>query len=83
MGFLTKLLGRSDGETAEREPESVQCPHTTLTPSWDSVSDMGNEDRITGFRCEGCGAHFSAAEGRLLRHTEEERLQNVVLSGAE
>ena len=51
------------------------CPHTTLVPRWDSVADMGKEDKVTSYTCEGCAQSFTGAEGRALRQTEAERVQ--------
>jgi hypothetical protein len=77
MGLLSRLFGRGDTATAEQELEAAAtCPHTTLTPSWDSVADMGNEDKVTTYTCQGCGERFSAEEGRALRRSEAERIEN-------
>jgi transposase-like protein len=78
MGFLNKLFGRGNTATVDPELEHVQCPHTTLTPSWDSVADMGNQDKVTSYTCQGCNQSFSKAEGDALRHSEAERLQSTV-----
>ena len=51
------------------------CPHTTLTPRWDSVADMGKEEQIAGYTCQGCNQSFTPAEGRTLLATEAERLR--------
>ncbi len=75
MGFLSKVFGKSDTATLDREPEAVTCPHTSLTARWDSVEDMGNEDRVTGYECQSCGEHFTSAEGAELRRSEAERVQ--------
>ncbi len=77
MSFLNKLFGKGETETMEREPETTAtCLHTTLTPSWDSVADMGNEDKVTGWHCEGCDQRFSPEEGRALRRSEADRVQH-------
>jgi methionyl-tRNA synthetase len=79
MGLLNKLFGKRGGTTAERdEAASVHCPHTALTPRWDSVEDMGNEDTATGYQCQACGENFSPAEGHALRRSEAERAQSVL-----
>lgn len=78
MGFLNKLFGRGDTATVEPQLEHAQCPHTTLTPSWDSVADMGNEEKVTSYACQGCGQRFSRSEGQELRRSEAERLQNLI-----
>jgi hypothetical protein len=58
--------------TAEMPP----CPHTTLTPRWDSVADMGNVDKVTTYTCQSCNQSFTAAEGRALQATEAERVRH-------
>ena len=54
--------------------EGPVCPHTALVPSYNSVADMGHEDRATGFRCEACGSTFTPAEAHALRSTEAARV---------
>lgn len=79
MGFLNKMLGRNDSAaTVEQQPDHLTCPHTTLTPSWDSVADMGSEDKVTSYTCQGCNQQFSREEGQALRRDEAERLQSAV-----
>ena len=79
MGLLSKMFGRGDTATIEQEPEHTNCPHTTLTPSWDSVADMGNEEKVTSYTCQGCGQQFTRAEGQALRRSEAERLQSGLM----
>ena len=77
MGFFNKLFGKGETATVESEPETTTtCLHTTLTPSWDSVADMGNEEKVTGWNCEGCEQRFSPEEGRALRRSEADRVQH-------
>jgi len=80
MGLLSKMFGRGDTATVEPELEHTNCPHTTLTPSWDSVADMGNEDKVTSYTCQGCAQEFSRAEGQELRRSEAERLQSGLMT---
>ena len=58
-------------QEAQPEPEpatspyqNVVCPHTVLTPRWDSIEDMGKQDRATSFYCQGCDRTFSPDEAR-------------------
>jgi hypothetical protein len=63
MGFLNRLFGRretSADDVAAAEPE---CPHTALAPHWESVEDIGHSDRVTGYRCDSCGAVIESEEG--------------------
>ena len=76
MGFLNKLFGKGDTATLEPQADDVTCLHTTLTPSWDSVADMGRDDKVTGYTCQGCGERFSPSEGRALRRSEADRVQS-------
>jgi hypothetical protein len=79
MGIMSKLLGKSDEkEQIQAAVASAECPHTTLTPRWDSVDDIGHEDRATAFRCEGCGTMFTRAEAAQLRASASDRLRDTV-----
>jgi hypothetical protein len=75
MGLFTRLLHREDGagETAVAEPPA--CLHTALLPRWESVEDMGKDDRATGYHCDACGRDFTPAEADQLRASEGERLR--------
>ncbi len=74
-----ELLGqrqrREAPATAAPEAEAAPCPHTALTPRWDSVADMGKEDRVTAYTCQGCAQSFTPAEGQALKRHEAERVQ--------
>ena len=67
-------LGRA-GTTATAPDGVPPCPHTALTPRWDSVEDMGNEAKVTSYTCQGCNQAFTPTEGRTLLATEAERLR--------
>ena len=54
---------------------AAPCPHTTLTPRWESVADMGKEEKVTSYTCQGCEQSFTAAEGQALKRHEAERVQ--------
>ena len=85
MGFLNRLFGKQRaieeraGQRLQRQTATVAetppCPHTTLTPRWESVAAMGNEDNVTGYSCQGCNQRFTAAEGQALKRHEAERVQ--------
>ena len=84
MGLLAKLLHRPEGsEFAEESDRSSvdegACQHLVLTPRWDSVDDMGHEERATGYHCEACNADFTAEQGWALRSNEGERIRDGVL----
>jgi hypothetical protein len=77
-----RLLGRRRGETAtdEEQPQSTACEHLVLIPMWDSVDDIGRQDRVSRERCEACSTVFSADEAASLRATEAARVQRKVAS---
>jgi hypothetical protein len=82
MGLFDKLFGHGQSKAEkmiDEEPltvaESPPCPHSVLSPRWDSAADLGNKDKATAFVCEACGETFSPEEARLLRETEVERLE--------
>jgi len=57
------------------QPSQTECEHLQLFPHWDSVEDMGNEEKATGYRCGLCGASFSPKEAdRLQRRVHAMKL---------
>jgi hypothetical protein len=76
MGILDKLFG---GGKKQQQPavavEAPPCPHAVLVPRWDSVEDMGKEDKATRYMCEGCHQVFSPAEAQELRESIAQRMQ--------
>ena len=78
MGMLDKLIGRKKRIADETlaAAEGAPCPHITLIPKWDSTTDMGHEDKVSGYTCDSCKRAFTAAEGRDLRRTEAERVRH-------
>jgi hypothetical protein len=77
MGFFNKLFGKGESASMDRQPEiKTTCLHTSLTGRWDSVEDMGNENKVTGWTCQSCGQTFTPAEGRALRRSEADRVKN-------
>jgi hypothetical protein len=63
MGLLGKLLKKPVEAQTLTAPS---CSHRMLLARWDNVEDMGHEERVTGYRCEGCGEMFTADAGREL-----------------
>jgi streptomycin 6-kinase len=74
MGFLVKLFGGSKKQDTAVAEIAVACPHTVLVPRWDSVQDMGREDKATRFMCEACHEMFSPEEAEALRNSVSERM---------
>ena len=75
MSFLSKFFNRGKPKVTEAPAEAVECPHGVLVPKWDSVQDMGNEEKATSFECEACRRSFSVEETRALRESLAERLR--------
>lgn len=78
MGFLDRLFGgkkKDEQDVVEQAAADAECPHTALVAQWETADDMGKDDKITGYRCEGCGATFSREEGDRLRAAEDDRLK--------
>ena len=71
MGLFTRLLGRT--RTEETADPDAPCPHTRLAPQWLSLSDRGQDEKITRYACECCGRFFSLEEGRTVERRGEER----------
>jgi hypothetical protein len=75
MKFPSLFKGKEDA--AGRSMEGTQlpdetCPHKLLVPRWDSVDDMGDESKATGYKCDACGASLSlmeVEEARRQRHS--------------
>ena len=81
MGILDKLFGGTKASnTATMEatpPPAPECIHAVLLPHWDSVEDIGKEDRATHFVCEACQREFSPEEAQGLKDTMAKRLLEV------
>jgi hypothetical protein len=81
-GTRGRMEAELAGQRQRRESSAVAtaatppCPHTTLTPRWDSIADMGNAEKVTTYTCQSCNQGFTAAEGRALQATEAERVRH-------
>jgi hypothetical protein len=80
MGILDKLFGGGKKKQQQQQQAAVAveappCPHAVLVPRWDSVDDMGKEDKATRYMCEACHQMFSPAEARELREGIAQRMQ--------
>ena len=75
MGLFAKLRGRST-PSPSAVVDDPPCPHITLVPRWDNAADMGHEDKVSTYLCDGCKQTFTAAEGQNLRRSEAERLKH-------
>lgn len=77
MGLLSKLRG-GDSNAATETVEAPPCPHVSLLPRWDSIEDMGDDDKAVSFTCEACGEVFDPARARMLRASEADRIRNTM-----
>ena len=68
----------SQGAGAQDSAPEVVCPHTSLVPHWDSMEDIGHEDRASEYRCDSCHQSFSRQDANVLRATEAERLRSAL-----
>ena len=62
-----KLFGHKKQAATTATMPQVECPHAVLVARWDSVEDMGKEDKATRFMCEACHEMFSPDEAREIR----------------
>jgi hypothetical protein len=69
MGLFSKKE-----EKPEEAIETPPCPHGVLMPRWDSVDDIGHEERATSYVCEACQETFTPEEAQVLRESMAERL---------
>lgn len=74
MGLFDKLFGGGKAKQQTAVVEHVECPHAVLVPRWDSVQDMGHEDKATRYMCEACHEEFSPEKARELGENIAERL---------
>lgn len=65
MGVLSFFIRKKDAQSAASA--HLDCPHPILSARWDSVQDIGNEDKATSYRCAECGAEFSVKEATEIR----------------
>lgn len=77
MGFLDKLFHRTPEADPVATAERPTCLHGALVPRWDDLADMGQEDKVTSYRCDSCGDVFSPAEADALRLKAVDRIRDV------
>jgi hypothetical protein len=75
MGLLSNLFGGK--KQAAVATVSTECPHSVLVARWESVQDMGIEDKATRFMCETCKEMFTPEEATQLRNTLVQRLARI------
>ncbi len=68
MGLFDRFSKRKEESTTTEDLPPPQCPHTALVPRWDQLDDMGKEDLVSHYYCEGCSSTFTREEGeRIMR----------------
>jgi len=78
MGFLDSLFRRKGAPAAPAEEppaRTAECPHTAVTPRWESAADMGKTELVSAYVCEACGSSFSREEGAGFVAAAAERLR--------
>ena len=66
MGILSKLMGKDEHSEAAAGMQA-ECGHGALVPRWDAVEDMGKEDKVSSYHCEGCNGDFTMEEAQRIR----------------
>lgn len=68
MRFLSLFSRKQASPQQQAEPVSpTNCSHLVLTPRWDSVGDIGHEERAVGYRCASCSASLTPEEASDVR----------------
>ena len=68
-------FGKKTPAESPADELSPDCPHTVLTPHWNSLDQMGNPEAVSSYVCESCQESFSRHEGGQLIENEAERLR--------
>jgi hypothetical protein len=74
------LFGRKKNQPTLVE-DKPECLHIGLVARWDSVDDMGNEEKATSYLCPSCNAEFAPDEARSIMATQADRLREDLASG--
>ena len=74
MGIFDKIFGGKEKDVPAATIEKPPCPHGVMVPRWDSIDDIGHEDKVSYFTCESCDEKFSPEQAITLRATAVERL---------
>lgn len=68
MGILSKLFGGGSAKTAPAaDGPAPKCAHGALVPRWDRAEDMGKNDLVSNYYCEGCAETFTPADAERIR----------------
>jgi hypothetical protein len=61
---LFKGNNEEERQTTTEEIEAPPCPHTAIVARWDSVEDMGKDDKVSAYFCQGCNQVFTPEEAQ-------------------
>lgn len=79
MRLLNRIRHQPENTaTPATSPEEVSCLHTALAPRWDTLSDMGDEQKVSAWVCASCGGTFTPERERELRASEAERVRQAI-----
>ncbi|MGD9890129.1 MAG: hypothetical protein AB7R89_26665 [Dehalococcoidia bacterium] len=57
MALFPKIF--SNSRTKDTKADALHCRHESLSPMWENIEDMGEVDKISRYRCLGCGVFLS------------------------
>jgi len=77
MSILGKLLGGAPGTQEVAADEPATCMHGVLTPRWQNIDDMGQDQKISGYRCQSCKEEFEPDEAYWLWIRAVDRLRDL------
>jgi hypothetical protein len=77
MSIFGRIFGGPLGtETIDLEDSAV-CMHGVLTPRWESIDEMGQEQKISGYKCQSCREEFEPDEAYWLWLRAVDRLRDL------
>ena len=76
MSIFSRLLGGAIGAEEVTEEQGA-CMHGVLTPHWQSLDDVGQEQKISGYRCQSCMEEFEPEEATWLWLRAVDRLRDL------
>lgn len=77
MSILNKLFGGALGAEDLDMNEAAVCMHGVLIPRWECIDDMGQNQKISGYRCQSCMEEFEPDEAYWLWLRAVDRLRDL------
>jgi hypothetical protein len=71
MTFLQKFFGST--RSSDVKSDALHCRHESLSPMWENIEDMGEVDKVSRYRCLGCGVFLSTASAPQDAHRGQAR----------